>query len=190
MLKDDLDRNIRLLIPLILESIHDKMLAALGRVNASVSSTTHLRIGFFLPYKGLLKLSASYNMDDDADKNMELGFHSGAVGRCWQQHEVVIADLTKAKETYNDEWNMNSAQQKLVRSTLKSLLCVPIFDLDSYDENRLPADNPLIGVMTIDSDELLLNDFQNRLILQEARVCAGLIARALRGELETTLGRA
>ena len=129
-----------------------------------------------------------WDMEGDPDECLRLGFNSGGAGSCWQTHEVVICDLEDAKITYEQNWNMSAYQQSLVRPQAKSLLCVPIFNLDKYDREAVSQkSNPIIGVLCFDSDLNLIEKFAQSETIAEAKILAGLISVALLGDMEATL---
>ena len=190
----NLDRITRKLQPFIMKTIHDRMFATLKLdavpKPAEGANIKFLRVALYLPINDTLKIVESYNMQGDNDICLELGLQSGGAGSCWQTHEMVVCDLEDAKLTYEVNWDMSEFQQKLVRQQLKSLLCVPVFNLNMYEERALSErSNPLIGVLCFDSDLDLLEDFTLEAVTNEARISAGLLSVALLGDLEAALDR-
>ena len=188
----DLDRYTRKLLPEIVKMAHERMSQTLElEIPDDLPESENqklLRVAVYLPLNDVLTLSKSYNMQGDPDECLKLGFHSGGAGNCWQTHEIVICDLEDAKVTFEQNWNMSAYQQSLVRPQAKSLLCVPIFNLEKYD---LDADsqktNPIIGVLCFDSDLNLIEKFARSETIAEAKILAGLISVALLGDMEATL---
>ncbi len=184
----NLDRHASKLIPEILKYSLCQMshVLQIDGINAE-SGVKVLRTAFYTPLNDVLKITFSEGMEGDELK-LEFGFRSGGVGRCWQDHEEVVCDLEDAKMNYSTAWNMSEYQQNMVRPQLKSLLCVPIFNLALFDPNAdAPRFNPLVGILTYDSDLDLLNKFIQKETLDEARITAGLLSIALRGRLESIL---
>ena len=138
----------------ILELVHGHMLGVLKKLGC------HLRVNVIMQTNSKrLRVLYSCNMEKDADDRLELESKGGASGRCWSKKDFVICDLEDAKRTYGKKWYMNKYQQALVRPTLKSLLCVPIFDQSKYDKTKPNSKNPILGVLNFDSDEDFRQDF-------------------------------
>jgi len=150
-----------------LKMLHSHMQKEIGKGNI------HLRVNVALPTgKDRLKILYTYNMDDDADDRLEFSLDAGATGLCWQTHDFVVCDLIDAKATFQSKYKMSKYQQALVRSELKSLLSVPIFDQGKFSSEKAKIDNPLIGVLNFDSDENLMQVFAKLPIQQAAVECA------------------
>ena len=184
----NLDRHASKLIPEILKDSLCQMthVLKLDEVEAGANVKV-LRTAFYTPLNDVLKITFSEGIEGDELK-LEFGFRSGGVGRCWQDHEEVVCDLEDAKTNFSSAWNMSEYQQNLVRPQLKSLLCVPIFNLALFDPRAdAPRFNPLVGILTYDSDLDLLVKFIQKETLDEARITAGLLSLALRGRLESIL---
>lgn len=140
----------------------------------------HLRVNVVLPTtKGRLRVFYTYNMDNDPDDQLEFDTGSGACGQCYQRHQSVICDLEDATRTFRDVWKMNKYQQAMVRQSLRSLLCVPIFNPNRYNPSIANVDNPLLGVLSFDSDDDLLVHFGREDIEREAMKMAGFIGTEL-----------
>ena len=76
---------------------------------------------------------------------------------------------------------MDKYQQALVRSDLKSLLCVPIFMPDLGAE-QFPAPGSLIGVLNFDSPHDLLSSFEDLDVIGVAvTLAADVLGKALTG---------
>lgn len=99
---------------------------------------------------GRLAIRYKYNMDLDPDDRMDLPIEAGGAGQCFTGRKPVIVDLQRAKREY-PSFRMSKYEQALVRSSLRSLLSVPIFDPKSNDSI---TDRVVIGVLNIDSDDL------------------------------------
>ena len=144
-----------------------------------------LRISVLLPsgvYSDRLKVIYSYNFAElDADDSLELPIGSGVAGKCWDIGGLVIGDMEDARSTYAGSWNMTKYQQALVRSTLKSCLCLPIirkgFTLPGKDSKGF------LGVLSIDSDRDLIENFSQdegkNPIITAALDCSKVISEVL-----------
>lgn len=147
---------------------------------AAGTQLRHLRVNVVLPTtKGRLRVFYTHNMDNDPDDQLEFDIGSGACGQCYQLHQSVICDLEDAKRTFRAAWKMNKYQQAMVRQCLKSLLCVPIFNLNKYNPSLANLDNPLLGVLSFDSDHDLLVPFGRTEIESEAMKMAAFVGREL-----------
>jgi NTE family protein len=141
-----------------------------------------LRLNVTMPVghkKDKLRILYPYNMNKDADDKMEFGLDVGAAGRCWQTHSPVVVDLQAAKGVFDSEWKLNKYQQALIRPTLRCLLSMPIFDGRKFDKSKQAVENPLLGVLTIDSDEDLVREFAKVEVQQAAADGAKIIAYRL-----------
>jgi NTE family protein len=106
----------------------------------------HLRLCVMMPVSST-SLGVVYTLDMDSDEDTDdqlvLGFDQGAAGECWRSKRPIDCNLLEASLCFASRWNLNKRQQKLIRSDLKSLLCIPIRKLQS---------DSLIGVLCIDSN--------------------------------------
>ncbi len=159
--------------------LHAAIRGVLGR------STMHLRLNVTMPVgengKQRLKVLYRYNMDRDADDQLEFDLDAGACGKCWQAHDWHVVDLAQAKEALETEYKMNKYQRAMVRPTLRVILCVPIYDLDKFDKDRPKVENPILGVLTVDSDEDLAASFSGDAVLDQVAKGAGMISPMIRG---------
>jgi hypothetical protein len=81
---------------------------------------------------------------------MDLPIEAGGAGQCFTNRNPIIVDLYRAKREY-PRFRMSKYEQALVRSSLRSLLSVPIFRPQSKGD---PADRSVMGVLNFDSDDL------------------------------------
>lgn len=125
-------------------------------------SVNHLRINLALPIepnRKKLRILYPYKMETDMDDRLVLGLEEGAIGRCWQQQDNVLVDMADARETFATKWKMTKYQQALVRSDLKTLISIPIFEWEGLDTVALNKENEMLAVLSIDSNEDLLEEF-------------------------------
>jgi predicted acylesterase/phospholipase RssA/FMN phosphatase YigB (HAD superfamily) len=128
-----------------------------GRIIESVGRPVHLRINVMDQNSlGRLSIRFRYNMDFDPDDRMDLRLEAGGAGQCFTSGRPIIVDLYRAKREY-PRFKMSKYEQALVRSTLRSLLSVPIFDPRSSIE---VADRRVIGVLNLDSDDLSAEEIE------------------------------
>lgn len=98
-----------------------------------------------------------YGMDLDPDVLIAFGRDEGGVGACYVEREIQVIDLEWTREAY-PVYSMTAIQQALVRRTLKSLMCIPIYSLDGL---TITEDTPIIGILNFDSDEDVLEMFDS-----------------------------
>jgi len=147
----------------------------------------HLRINIMLPISNdMLQIVYTFNMDgeEDCDDRLQFRRGTGACGMCWERLNYVICDLEDAAETYKDIWKMDKRQQRLVRNSLHSLLCVPLFDqrrLRVEADGQSALQKAFLGVLNIDSDDDLVEKLTSLVSTDEnrARDCAAMIADVL-----------
>lgn len=88
--------------------------------------------------------------DDDQDRELELAEFGGCSGRAFLRKQPSVADLNKAAENHETEWNMTSTEQRKIPKDRQSMLSVPIFaEIDANFEEGF--DVPIRGVLSIDS---------------------------------------
>jgi NTE family protein len=133
----------------------------------------HLRINVVIATtRGTLRVTYSFNMDNDTDDRLEFPAGSGASGVCWNTRLPVTCNLDDAKQTFNSEWRMSKYQQALVKPDLKALLCVPIFAPHLSD---VEIQRKIIGVLNIDSTDDILTVLSDRRAIELAEEIAELV---------------
>jgi hypothetical protein len=140
----------------ILEFLEDGLLKGIGR------QVKNLRINLALPVEpSRRKLRVLYrrNMEQDTDDRLVLGLEEGAIGRCWQREDNVLVDMNDAKSTFATKWKMTKYQQALVRTTVQTLLSIPVFEPEILDSRVGTPENRILAVLSIDSDDDLLEEF-------------------------------
>lgn len=128
----------------------------------------HLRVNVFLPVRNAkdevvqMRLFFSHNMESDMDTDDRMVFSPdcGGIGRCWKRREPLVFDLDKAKQVFRTEYRMTKYEQAMVRQDLRSLLCVPIFNLQPSERKDL------VGILCFDSKDDLLSSM--RLLLEDS----------------------
>jgi NTE family protein len=121
----------------------------LGQFSAHLERETNLtnvRTHIMLPTGWNRRIVAyQYNMDRDADQNLDLAEDGGCSGQCWTTKQPAYADLVDAAAGNNYvKWKMTKQEQARIPSDRKTMLSIPIF---------VPGSNEhLIGVLSADSD--------------------------------------
>jgi hypothetical protein len=123
-----------------------------------VGRSVHLRLNVMDKNSlGRLSIRYKYNMDFDPDDQMDLPIEAGGAGQCFTGRKPIIVDLDRAKREY-PRFRMSKYEQALVRSSLRSLLSVPIFDPQLRGD---PAKRSVMGVLNIDSDDLSADEIRD-----------------------------
>jgi hypothetical protein len=89
--------------------------------------------------------ATAYNMEHDADRDLEIGATAAASGKAITERRAAVADLGLLQITAAPAWGLKPSEQARVRPTLKSILTVPIFNPEDID-------GPLLGSLQVDSD--------------------------------------
>jgi predicted acylesterase/phospholipase RssA len=106
------------------------------RLLTSVGRPVHLRLNVMDQNSlGRLSIRFRHNMDFDPDDRMDLPIEAGGAGRCFTGRLPIIVDLYRAKREY-PHYRMSKYEQALVRSSLRSLLSVPVFHPNSTGERH------------------------------------------------------
>jgi len=117
--------------------------------HAFVSGDRHVRgnIMTFTPdrQRRTVNRATAFNMDGDPDATLEIGAHAGASGKAALLRRAAVADLTLLQITAVPAWGLSAVEQSRVRTYLRSILSVPIF-------NPEDANGPLLGTLQVDSD--------------------------------------
>jgi hypothetical protein len=87
----------------------------------------------------------AFNMDADPDCDLEIDASAGVSGEALRQRVPTWGDLALSLQPGGPKWGLTDSQKAKVRSTLKSVLSVPIFDPEN-------PDGDLLGTLQVDSD--------------------------------------
>jgi hypothetical protein len=114
----------------------------------------HVRVNVMLAQNGRRKVDSAtaFNMGHDPDCDLEINATAGVSGEAYSQRVTTFGDLGLALQTGGPTWGLKPGELAKVRSSLKSVLSVPVFD----------PDNPggeLLGTLQVDSD-LTFTDMQ------------------------------
>ena len=117
-----------------------------------------LRACVIEPFGGQsLRAIHSYNMDADADDRINLDVRGQGAGRAYRTADsVTITFAPGSAPPY-----MTKYERALLRPTLRTAVCIPIFNtIDAWEQR--PADRPKpLGILAIDSDEDLSAQFDD-----------------------------
>jgi NTE family protein len=144
--------------------------------------TGHLRANLVLPTsRGTLRIVTGYNMDHDADDRLEFEIESSACGECWTKQKVIVFDIGAYLKAKTPIPGLNKYQQALVRSSLSSIISIPIFDQVADDAAPSGVSKPLIGILNLDSDSATVVEFEatHDAAHRAALTCAGILQAQL-----------
>lgn len=129
------------------------------RIHNNAPQPERLRMSIVVPFGNKnFRVKFSYNMQDDPDDKMIIDGRNNAAPLAFQEKKRTFIDL-------NDEENntlyMTKYERALIRSSLRSIIAVPIFDnSDNWELTREERDDPK-GVLCIDSDKDLSGEFKD-----------------------------
>jgi hypothetical protein len=109
----------------------------------------HVRANVMLASKGgtrrQVDTATAFNMETDPDQDLEIDVAAGVSGEAFRSKLPVYGDLSLALQPGGPTWGLRDAERAKVRSGLKSVLSVPIFDPDD-------PEGSLLGTLQVDSD--------------------------------------
>lgn len=125
-----------------------------------------------------LRITYTYNMDEDADDRLTLDRRTRGAGDAFTSGDLVIVTFQEGER----HRFMTKYERALVRPTLHSTLCIPIFSEQGSWE-LAPAARPAPrGVVAFDSDHDLSDEFRDGSLLQAIVERTVLISRTLDSE--------
>jgi hypothetical protein len=114
-----------------LKLLVDKCQRAIG-----ATADTKFRANIFIPVQNSLRLTYSYNMEGDSDKDLVFpSLSMGVSGNCYQLSTTLVCNLAKVAklrdeqpDTYRALFEMPAALQDKVKKDRTWLMSTPIFD--------------------------------------------------------------
>ena len=108
----------------------------------------HVRANVMLTKNGRRRVDSAtaFNMSSDSDFDLEIDATAGVSGEAYSQRVTTYGDLELALQPGGPTWGLQPGERAKVRTSLKSILSVPIFDPDE------PETGPLLGTLQVDSD--------------------------------------
>jgi hypothetical protein len=137
-----------------------------------------LRLNLMVPEDGRLSIVASSGDMSDLEKTLRLGEGEGCAGKAWKGRLDIIADLNKTKDPAKD-WNIPESEAVKVKTTLKSILSIPVYAPDSYDS--VLREGKVIGVLNVDSEDAITESFpplSSTILLNYINLLSQLISEA------------
>jgi NTE family protein len=171
-----------------LEKLRDETLVMINerRKAAKKGPVDQIRINLIRPY-GLrsLRVMESLHMEADADDRLVLDRRGRGAAEVFRDRGLRVFRLGTPYEDREREF-MTKYERALVRTTVKAVICVPIFaDLNAWDLEEQDRPEPS-GILAIDSDEPLASEFKdpdlmNMLVAQSAILYAAVSAETENG---------
>lgn len=163
----------------LLKEFHDKA-TTLMRTHPAGSEVRDVRVSLIQPLgTASFRVTNSYNMDHDADDRLVLS-------RLAQGAPVAFDGRAPAHIDYAAMWaaggaqNMTKYEFALLRRSLSSAICLPIFtDATAWQEPRPHCRPQPLGIVSIDSDQGLAKLFSDRAVLQALATYSLALASAL-----------
>jgi len=124
------------------------------------------------PQQQQIEILYHYNMDLDPDVFIAFAPEEGGVGACFKERRIQRIDLQWTRDAYY-VYGMTAVQQAVVRRTLKSSMCVPMFD---PNVPQITDETPIIAILNFDSDENVLDLFSELDIRKKATEMARMMA--------------
>ena len=143
------------------------------RVVAKKPAVTDLRVNLIRPYGAhSLRVMESVGMETDADDRLMLDRRGRGAAEVFRERGLRRSQLGAKFDDRPREF-MTKYERALVRRTVRTVVCVPIFE-DSTAWSLPEGDRPEpAGILAVDSDENLAtefddNEFRNMLVDQSA----------------------
>ena len=162
--------------------VQDRLAIVEQVVRNMLQHVGHLRLNVMLPItKKTLQIIYTRNLDSSLDCDDCLQFERGVgcCGLCWEKLDYTVCNLAIAAANPN-AWQLDKYRQALVRKSLQTVVSIPL-----YNSRRLQRDDidarrdAFIGVLNIDSDDDLMQQFQKFITTREAKCCAEVVANAI-----------
>ena len=139
-----------------------------------------LRANLTLPTnRGTLRIVAGLNMENDADDRLEFEVESSACGECWTKQRIVVFDIGNYLRSGNRIPGLTKYQQALVRSSLSTIISIPILGRSAVGVGDSVNHKTLIGILNFDSDTATVAQFEGAEdAARKAAAACGLILQA------------
>jgi NTE family protein len=168
--RTDADRHLRFMLDAKPDRIRRELvairaatLAAInqGRAAKGKEPVDQLRVNLIRPFgRQSLQVVESVGMEADADDRLLLDRRGRGAAESFTSRELRVFRLGPRHNDRSREY-MTKYERALVRSTVKTVMCVPIFeDLDAWAKEAAERPEPA-GVLAIDSDVALAPEFED-----------------------------
>lgn len=152
----------------ILAFLHDQII---NSASAKGKPIRHLRISIIKPFEtASFRIIQSFNMDGDADDHLVFGNETNGAAKAFASRAPAFLNFKEMFHAGRAD-NMTKYEFALLRKSLQSAICFPIFlKLDSWNEPSPERRPQPLGVVSIDSDEDLAHIFADAPLLQSIAV--------------------
>lgn len=152
-----------------LNGFHDEITSIIAR-NEKKPLTGRLRLGLIRPIgKDSFRVVYGYNMKDDADDRMSFSSRAEGAPDAFIKRRPTLINYPAIARKPN--YPMTKYEMALLRKTLNSGICLPIFaNLAAWKEANTENRPVPLGVLSIDSDEDLSHLFANPAIMESLAI--------------------
>ena len=169
-----------------LESIRNAVLEVINKRRRKLhkAKISQLRVNLIRPH-GLhsLRVMESLNMETDADDRLLLDRRGCWAAEAFRSRELHVFRLKPGFEDRALEF-MTKYERAMVRTTVQSVVCVPIFaDLGAWDMDELERPEPS-GILAVDSDEALASYFMDDELLEMLVKQSAVLYKAVSAETD------
>ena len=164
----------------LLSDYHQKAITLL-RTLLGTPDVPNVRVALIKPldHTQSFRVESSFNMDADADDRFVFSRLLGGVPRAYTEKSPVYIDFAAVWRAGIPE-NMTKYEFALLRKTLNSAFCLPIFPNPADWQEQVPENRAQpLGLVYIDSDGSLSQAFQDRATIQALATYSLALAAAL-----------
>lgn len=125
----------------------------------------HIRVSLIKPFETSFRIVYSFNMVDDADDRLNFSRLTQGAPNAYANKAPAFIDFG-ATIASGANPNMTKYEFALLRKSLKSSICLPVFDqAQAWEQQQAQRPNPL-GVVAIDSDSDLSHIFVDQQLMR------------------------
>lgn len=141
----------------------------------------HLRISLIRPFgETSFRVIHSFNMTDDADDRLSFSRQTQGAPNAYENRRPAFIDFGATIASGTNE-NMTKYEFALLRKSLKSAICLPVFEqIQAWQEPDSTKRPRPLGVVSIDSDSDLSHIFGNGPLMESLAVLSLTLNEALR----------
>lgn len=150
----------------LLESFHAEAITLINKLLAKAGG--EVRVSLLRPVAGTRSFCVenSYNMDNDADDRLVFNRLALGAPRAFDKRGPDYIDFAALWAAGKPQY-MTKYEFALLRRSLKSAICLPIFADGKVAWQQQPSQRPEpLGVVSVDSDEDLTAVYKNRAVIE------------------------
>jgi NTE family protein len=169
--------------PRVISAILERA-AVIFKRHAGLAPSTQMRANLVVDTgRDSLRIVGSYEMEQDADDRLELEKDCWGCGQCWRSHKIETLDVATLRAGPIKESGLSKYQWALIRTSLQTVMSIPVFDPVGYDKSRPVSDNPLIGILNFDFDQITLAQLRSAIVEEAASHAAAMVSAALTSQI-------